>query len=51
MGRRKYTCLSFQEYETEAMAEYLEQMAAKGWMLKRMVMNSLFCFEKNPRGA
>lgn len=48
MGRRKYTCLSFQEYETEAMAEYLEQMAAKGWMLNRMVMNSLFCFEKEP---
>lgn len=46
MGRRKYTCLSFREYETEAMAEYLENMAALGWMLRHMIRNGIFCFEK-----
>lgn len=46
MGRRKYTCVGFREYETAAMAEYLEAMAAKGWMLTGMVQNGIFCFEK-----
>lgn len=46
MAKKKYTYLSFREYETEAMAEYLELMAAKGWMLKRMIQNAAFCFEK-----
>lgn len=46
MAKRKYTYLSFREYETGAMAEYLELMAAKGWMLNRMIQNGVFCFEK-----
>lgn len=46
MGKRKYTCLNFREYETAAMAEYLEAMAAKGWMLERMIRNGIFCFEQ-----
>lgn len=33
MGNTKWTCWPFRDYETEAMEEYLEQMAEAGWHL------------------
>lgn len=46
MAKKKYTFITFKEYETEAFAEYLEKMAAKGWFLKNIRQNCIECFEK-----
>lgn len=46
MARRKYTFCQFREYETQAFAEYLEMMAAKGWFLESIYNRLCQCFEK-----
>ncbi|WP_294150254.1 DUF2812 domain-containing protein [uncultured Clostridium sp.] len=46
MAKKKYTFITFKEYETEAFAEYLEKMAARGWFLKNIRQNCIECFEK-----
>lgn len=46
MGKRKYTFYVFQVYEGAAFAEYLEEMAAKGWMLKKLTTANIQCFER-----
>lgn len=35
--RRKWTFWSFREYETGALAEYLEEMAGKGWIFQKVM--------------
>lgn len=47
MRKRKYTFYVFQENETAAFAEYLEGMAANGWMLKTVMRNTIQCFERH----
>ena len=47
MAKKKYTFITFKEYETEAFAEYLEKMAARGWFLKNIRQNCIECFEKD----
>lgn len=47
MRKRKYTFYAFQENETAAFAEYLEGMAANGWMLKTVMRNTVQCFERH----
>lgn len=46
MAKKKYTFITFKEYETEAFAEYLEKMAARGWFLKNIRQNCIESFEK-----
>ena len=46
MAGRKYRLITFNEYETEAFAEYLEKRAEKGWFLKKILQNNILCFEK-----
>lgn len=47
MAKRSYAVWTFQEYESDAFAEYLEQKARKGWHLRKIgsAVCSL-CFEK-----
>lgn len=44
--KRKYTFYRFREYETQAFAEFLEMMAAKGWFLENICNRICQCFEK-----
>lgn len=44
--RRTIRLMLFREYETAAFAEYLEEMAGKGWYLKKIYSNSVLCFER-----
>lgn len=46
MAKRKYTFFRFREYETQAFAEYLEMMAAKGWYLENIINRMCQCFIK-----
>lgn len=44
-GRRKYVFCDFREYEGDAFALYLEQMAARGWFAKERIGSTLWRFE------
>lgn len=44
MAKKTYAAWTFQEYESDAFAEYLEQKAREGWHLRKI--GSLLCFEK-----
>lgn len=46
MLKKKWGFWTFRAYEGEAMAEYLEKMAAEGWMFKNLWSSGIFCFEK-----
>lgn len=46
MMKQKYTFYRFREYETQAFAEYLEEMAARGWFLENIFPNFCQRFKK-----
>ena len=46
MVKRKYTFYRFREYETQAFAEFLEMMAARGWFLEDIYNRMCQCFER-----
>lgn len=50
MKKRKYVYLMFREYENETFARYLEEMAAKGWMITACSRSGFLCFEKTEPG-
>lgn len=47
MAKKTYAAWTFQEYEADAFAEYLEQKARDGWHLQKIGSSvRLLCFEK-----